>query len=198
MDIYDLADFLWSYRTLAFVLAFMGVVGAIGVWITQVPAKPTYRLSLIVYTSGTPLRTAREIIEIVVAKLPPTKGVVTSDLGNNPLVIAYSEAADAEAARKVATEVEKRLVNEVEERASTLTKIPRSPTTLALILETDAFLSGYRSGLISLMQTRISVEAPPSKSPRNSILLLIASGFVFIVLAGTHGFVTKWQSLRDK
>ncbi|MET3926357.1 hypothetical protein [Devosia sp. 2618] len=195
VSLYDLADWAWSYRFLALVFVVIGIAGAVAAWAVPNVATPSYRASFTIYTAGTPVRTAAEIAEILAGQLSDTAAIITSDPGANPVTAEMSSSGNDTAA-STAANVEASLVAEVQERQSvTLPLISGTEGALELNLTADSFLAAHRDGLIKLIQPEFS-EQSPGRSIRDSIIIIVASGALFFLIAGMHSFWIHWRRHR--
>jgi hypothetical protein len=195
ISLFDVADWLWSYRVLAVLLALAGLTGAAAVWFFTPPATATFRTTVSVYSSGTPVRTATEITDILLGQLADSIPNVVVGTAASPLMVDFVSTADVETARQTIDALEASLLAEVMKlQADTAPLVGTSEAALTLNLDAKAFIEGSNTGLIKIVRVAVQ-ELTAQRQLRTPIMVMVAAGFMFLALAGTHSFWTRWRTI---
>jgi hypothetical protein len=218
LDLFDIADWLWSFRWLALGMAAIALVwtvfalvGARGA--SAAPAAvtpPTYLLTINIYSSGTPVRAPADIADIYATRLSSESLRLASNPGAEPIIFTTTDRATAEAGLAAAEQIAEQLVADVRSQAAFLTRYknedPLPEAAATQYIRSIAFLEGLQSGLFDLASATVTehvrAEVADNESQTNSNMLTrllmpwIFCGFAFLAIAGSVSFANEWQKRR--
>lgn len=198
LTVFDLVDWVWSYRILA---AALGVV-CVG-WIGFITLSPTassteYYVHFRLHPTGTPIRSAAEISGMISSLSNDAKLVVVA--GEPAQFTAPTEAAARSLAEQLHT-LEQGLVAEVATRLDDLAPYLHSDidgTALTMYLQSKSFLAGQESGLIDLIDVSESDTAMQAPRSRMSQIVypVVVCGFAFFAIALLTSFFRSWRGRK--
>ncbi|WP_169196992.1 hypothetical protein [Devosia sp. MC1541] len=199
ISIFDVAEWLWSFRWLMLACAVAAVIWAAVAWQMSTRASaPAYEIKLQIFSGGTPGRPPGEVADILAAGLSDSELVLVSAPSANPVVF---RTVDRQRADRVSAEVATladAIISEARARESELERLlPTNENALPQYLSTKAFVDGVNSDLVPLIVTNVGPVAVSMRSPTQAILIpVLACGCLFLLIAGAITFVGEWWKWR--
>ncbi|WIY52394.1 hypothetical protein O9Z70_13120 [Devosia sp. YIM 151766] len=200
ISLFDVADWLWSFRWLMLVCAAIGIVSAFVAWqnSSSTPA-PSYEIKLQIFSGGTPVRGPGEIADILVAGLDDPRLELISAPAANPVIFRTGDSQLAGSLRAEIAALTDAMMAEVKTQETELERLlPANENALPLYLETKAFIEGVNSGLVSPIVTTVTASTASERSRLPALFLpVMASGLAFLLIAGAISFAREWKRRRE-
>lgn len=208
ISIFEIADWLWSFRWLALTLMFFAAAWSSAlIWSgsDSSPAAATYRVTSTIFPSGTHIRSASDIASILKERLNSVGVRVETTEGANPVIAAATSSQDAQLAIATAQELEEQLAADVQAQIDLLSRLIQDDNASEFVSSqyviNVSLLDGIRGGLIKIIASS-SEEVPPQTSgpARGGRFLLpwaLCFG-AFIALALGITFAKQWRSHREQ
>jgi uncharacterized protein involved in exopolysaccharide biosynthesis len=198
ISLFDIADWLWSFRWLMLVCLAIAIAGAALAWQNTKAPEPTYDVKLQIFSGGTPVRGPAEIADIVISGLEDEGLVLKSAQSANPIIFQTTDAQIAGRVEATIATLTDALIEEVRVQEVELGRLVQgNETALSQYLMAKSFIEGVRSGLIPLIETSIAPSTVSQQSRMLALLLpVLASGVLFFLVAGTVSFSREWKKRR--
>ncbi|MDV3253786.1 hypothetical protein DevBK_20795 [Devosia sp. BK] len=213
-SIYDVAEWFWSFRWLIIgLLALAGIWTAVLVVTTpsQPVAEPTseVQLRVKVLASGTPLRSAEQISDIVSSALDGDEVKMTSISPTTTMLFTARTMADAEAIMDKLQQIDTALETEVRQRVQLLANeesrvLQSTEFAASQYLGAVTFVGGIDAGLIKIVDAYLekqpgsAANAVPVRVFLSRLILPWAfAGAVFVVVTGVMTFARGWKRHRS-
>lgn len=203
---FAIADWLWSFRWLAVTLLACAAVWTAVLFWTEgnggLVGAPGYNVVIDVYSGGTPVRSASEIVDIYRARMVKAGRFVTSAAGANPIVLQAHSKTLADAAVAESSQLAEQLVAEVKAQTGALATFTQREVVPDFVAKqyivNTSFVSGVEAGLIQVSRAGVEQVTSTRSAGAGLRLLLpwITCGVLFLVLAGVTSFVSKWRNHR--
>lgn len=198
ISLFDVADWLWSFRWLMLACLAIALAGAALSWQGDKPTAAGYEIKLQIFSGGTPARTPGEIADILIAGLKNDDLVLVSAQAANPVIFRASDAETANRAVATAAALTDAVLGEIRQQEVELGHLlASSDAALPHYLTAKSFNEGVRSGLTPLVATS-SAPSPTSQPGRlvGIIVPFLISGFAFVIIAGATSFARAWRERR--
>lgn len=198
ISIFDIADWLWSFRWLMLACAAIAIIWATLAWQTSKSAVQSYEVRLQIYSGGTPLRSPGEIADIVAAGLSIPMATLVSPPSANPVIFLTDDRQKAE---RIGAELAPLTEAMIAEAGALKIELERllltNENALPQYLKTKAFLEGVNSGIVPLIVTSVTPAAGSTRSLMRIILIPVLScGCLFLLAAGATSFIVEWKKRR--
>lgn len=198
ISLFDLVDWLWSFRWFLLLCVAMALAGAALAWQSTRTLSPSYEVRVQIFSGGTPVRDPAEIADILIAGLKNDGLALVSAQSANPIIFQTADMRIVTQAKQTVETLTAAIIEEVRAQEIELGRLLQgNETALPLYLRAKSFNEGTSSGLIPLIVTSIG---PGSVSERSRVMAVImpvlASGVFFFLVAGTLSFVRQWKNRR--
>lgn len=194
--LYGIADWLWSFKWLAIALFLIGLAGAAFMWNAPITTSTSHEVHLDIFRSGTALRGADQISEILSTKISAPDSSLISRRGDNPVIFGVATVSAADEVISQADVIEAQLIDEVTEwRQEIGGLVVENPSAFSEFARIHAFLAGIDSKLIDLVQPQTkTVQTTSRRQPWDLPILL--SIIAFFGLAVPWTFIRGWRRHR--
>lgn len=214
LSIYDVAEWFWSFRWLI-----VGLFALASIWtailVATSPPQPGadassgVQLRVKVLASGTPLRSAEQITDIVSSALNGDEVKMTSFSPATTMLFTAKTSADADAAIAKVGQIESALDKEVRQRIQLLAAersrvLQSTEFAASQYLSAVTFVDGIDAGLAKIVDVSVEQQAGNAAKgvPVRVLLsrLIIPWAFaaaVFVVATGLITFARGWKRHRS-
>lgn len=208
IGIFDVVDWLWSFRWLALGLALLAAIGTAYFVLVEKrspdQAQSGFEVVVDIHGQGTPLRGIAETAEIFESALRSDSLSLVSQSGTVPVIFWTDKKSIAESAEVEGDRIVQLLMAELETRISVLTPLVQRDQATEIAtneyLKTLSFLDGVESGLIEPF--RVGMRQASPFEPRAGYILLalpwILAGLVFLLIAGAATSFRAWRRHRER
>ncbi|MBJ7579360.1 hypothetical protein JHC09_15900 [Devosia sp. MC532] len=192
IDVYDIADWLWSFKWMAAAFLILGLAGSAYMWRAG-DAPPSKEIILSVFPGGNVVWSDVQIVEILSATAMESGARVLPSGAASQVVLSVQEAGSEKAVIAVIAEVEGLLLNQTRAWVDEITPlINQNSAAFDSYATARAFLKGLDSGMIKLVAVE-SREVPRPTSIMRQLLPLGAACGLFLLLACGRSFVVGWR-----
>lgn len=168
-------------------------------WQNAKPPAPSFEIKLQIFSGGTPVRGPEEIADILVAGLKDPKLTLVSAPSANPVVFQTSDSQVANSVEVEVAALSEAMLAEVSAQEAELERLlPANENALPQYLRAKSFIEGVNSGLVLPIVTTVTPDSTSGPSRVATLLIpVMASGFLFLVIAGAVSFVRAWKRRRE-
>lgn len=197
-SLFDMADWLWSFRWLMLACLAIAIGWMLWAWQNAKDPAPFYEVKLQIFSGGTPVRGPAEIADILVDGIKTANLELVSAPGSNPVIYRTSDSQMANRVEVDVAPVTAALLAEVVSQQSELSRLLRTnENALPQYLSTKSFIEGVKSGLITPVVTTVTLMEASERSRVVTLLVpAISSGFLFLLIAGGISFSREWKRHR--
>jgi hypothetical protein len=197
IDIYDIADWLWTFKWLGLVLLVLGLAGSTYIWITSDARRSVQEITLTIFSGGNGLQTEEQIAEILGSTAVENGASLLSARATNPVIFSAIDLSSAQAALTAIAAMENLLLDQTRAWVNEITPlINDNPAAFESYTNVRSFLNGLDSGLFKLVTVE-NQEVQLSVSMARNLLPLIAATGLFLLIALGGSFANSWRNRRS-
>jgi hypothetical protein len=199
--LFDIADWLWSFRLLA-----LGALVLAALWtsllVYSATGEPSKKLEMYVSVSAsaTPIRGVSEIADILATKLASNTISLASAHGANPVILWISDQKFLEEATAKVEEISNQLVADVASQTNLIRPyLDRDvvPDSLAVqYLRNVSFLEAQKTGLLDIATVQVKAYNEPARDLKSLLIPGIICGLGFLGIAAAISFMRSWAAHR--